>query len=145
MHELYYGFKEHFLNVGKCLYAFPSDICVIGVQFLSRIDGELFLKQINSVSPTKKSWWNSFWGNSNDEEIVITQPTVMQHVSGMKVQEDMSIQYVGSLYKNREQLVSLLTQNGYTEADLNIPEVRQKFIGKILDDPQQFCTTSNST
>jgi hypothetical protein len=53
IHEIYYKFDKNYSRMSPLLYTFPSDICMIGLQFLLETEAKEMEKQIIKATPAK--------------------------------------------------------------------------------------------
>jgi hypothetical protein len=61
VHELYYKFKESYTKLSPCIYAFPSDTCVLGFQFIIEEEAKEMEKQIRATSPEKRGLFTNLF------------------------------------------------------------------------------------
>lgn len=56
IHEIYYKFDKHFTEVTPTLYCFPSELCIIGLQFTSEGEAKSMANQIAKACPEKQGF-----------------------------------------------------------------------------------------
>jgi hypothetical protein len=96
IHELYYHFDEKFTKLSPTLFAFPSDRCMIGIQFLIESEGFDMQKLIRSATPRKRRALRHLFRKisaGRDEQIVVSMPQVSEPDTGMRWDHEQG--YVG--------------------------------------------------
>jgi hypothetical protein len=98
-HELYYKFSASYTKLSSSVYAFASDMCSLGFQFLIESEGKDMEKLISKASPSKpgllRNWFRKRSGSS--EGAVVSMPQQSEMETGMRWDPEKGWQVVGSI------------------------------------------------
>jgi hypothetical protein len=76
VHELYFNFPKNYTKVSPTVYAFPSDSCTLGFQFLLETEATEMQRQIEKTAPRKSRWLLSFFGKKGKIGAVVSMPSM---------------------------------------------------------------------
>lgn len=115
-HELYYDFKKAIQSFShsKAFFAFPSDHCWIGLQFIDEDKEKSFKKQVERASPSKPGFFKKLFGGGDDDQFVVSDVKEVDHVSGVKQGSGSGIEVTGSMFSNQGKLQRILSELGVT-------------------------------
>jgi hypothetical protein len=113
VHELYYKFSKAYTKLGPSVYAFPSDICVLALQFLIESEAKDMEKLISKASPAKQrkllGWFRK---KASTAEIVVSMPQQSEMETGMKWDPEKGWQVLGSLGDLPEEHRQFMVEQG---------------------------------
>jgi hypothetical protein len=101
VHELYFKFDTAYTKISPIFYAFPSDACLIGIQFLLESEGREMEKQIKGATPVKGRTFGlrRIFGQKakSKVEIVVSMPQQTRKETGMAWDPERGYEVVGSI------------------------------------------------
>jgi hypothetical protein len=116
--EIYFKFDKAYVKLGRTLWAFPSDVCMIGVQFLLESEGKEMEKQIIKATPVKRRslGFRRLFGKGSKtkgELVVSTQETDKE--TGMAWDPERGYDVVGSLEDLPEEHEQFMLDQGSSD------------------------------
>ncbi|OHT13905.1 hypothetical protein TRFO_15784 [Tritrichomonas foetus] len=115
-HELYNHFHNHYQEISPTLYTFPSERCIIGVQFLLASEAANMKSQIAKASPkkNKKSLFKGIFSKKKKlSSIVISMPEDTGLKSGVQWDPEGGYQIDGSMEDLPIEHQEFMLQHGY--------------------------------
>ncbi|KAK8834575.1 hypothetical protein M9Y10_012636 [Tritrichomonas musculus] len=114
-HELYKKFHKHYQKITPNLYAFPSERCIIGIQFLLDSEAKDMESQIRKVSQKekKKVFKGIFSKKKKSTSIVISMPEDVGTKSGVQWDPEAGYQIDGSIEELPKEHLEFMLQQGY--------------------------------
>jgi hypothetical protein len=98
-HELYYKFSASYVKLSSTIYAFPSDVCMLGLQFLFESEGNDMEKLIQKASPRKKGGLRTLFRRrtvGKTDTVVVSMPHESEQEAGMRWDPEKGWLVVGS-------------------------------------------------
>jgi hypothetical protein len=116
VHELYFNFAKSYTKVTPTIYAFPSDLCVLGFQFLLESEAKEMSRQIEKSSPTKSRGLRSFFGKKGKAKgaAVVSMPSMDSGESRMEWDPEHGYVFGGSFADLPEEHKQFLRDHGYS-------------------------------
>jgi hypothetical protein len=118
IHEIYYKFDKNYARMSPLLYAFPSDICMIGIQFLLESEAKEMEKQIIKATPVKgfSLGFRRFFGNRSKAkgEVVVSMPQETEKEAGMAWDPERGYEVTGSLEDLSAEHKQFMLDQGYS-------------------------------
>jgi hypothetical protein len=100
-HELYYRFDQHYVRLSRTLYAFPSDICMLGFQFLLESEAHTMEKLVRQVAPRRRGGLRELFkkkaAGRPEDGCVVSMPHDAEHEVGMRWEPGQGYVVVGSV------------------------------------------------
>ena len=111
IHELYLKFSK-VMKIDFEIISFPSELCVIGIQFKNQIESKNFAKEIDKVSPSGGSSFSLFGIFKRKEKpMAISSPQDVTHQSGANWDPECGFEISGSTDGLMNEQASYLVQN----------------------------------
>jgi hypothetical protein len=117
VHELYFKFDKFYSKLSPVFYTFPSDMCLIGIQFLLENEAKEMEKQIKGATPVKGrslGLRRIFRQKARSKaEIVVSMPQQIEIETGMAWDPERGYEVMGSLQNLPEQHKQFMLAQGY--------------------------------
>ena len=124
-HELYINFDKYYKKMSSTFYAFQSDRCVIGLNFLNSIDASEMAKQIKNVAPKKSK--------KKKNRLIITEPSETKHLVSVKHSPNSGNSVSCCGFENNRELEERLQEHGISIENMNDPKSEIHVIKTIID------------
>lgn len=115
-HELYKKFPKHYQKLSPDFYAFPSERCIIGIQFLLEAEAKNMESQIHKFTPksNKKTGLKGIFSKKKKSNaIVISMPEDVGLKSGVQWDPEEGYQIDGSMEDLPKEHLEFMYQQGY--------------------------------
>ena len=114
-HELYKKFSKHYQKLSSDLYAFPSERCIIGIQFLLEAEAKNMESQILKFTPKskKKVFKGIFSKKKKPDAIVVSMPEDIGMKAGVQWDPECGYQIDGSMEDLPKEHLEFMFQQGY--------------------------------
>jgi hypothetical protein len=99
-HELYYRFDQHYTKLSPTLYAFPSDLGMLGFQFLLESEAHTMEKIVKQATPRRRGGLRDLFkkkSGSKEDACLVSMPHDSEHEVGMRWDIEQGYVVVGSL------------------------------------------------
>jgi hypothetical protein len=115
IHELYFNFQKSYTKVTPTIYAFPSDLCILGFQFLMESEAKEMCRQIEKSAPTKSRGLLSFFGKKGKAKgaAVVSMPAMESQESGVEWDPEQGYRVAGSFQDLPEEHKQFMREQGY--------------------------------
>jgi hypothetical protein len=115
VHELYINFAKSYTKVSATVYAFPSDLCILGFQFLMESEAKEMHRQIEKSAPAKSRGLLSFFGKKTKSKgsAVVSMPAMESQESGVEWDPEQGYRVAGSFQDLPEEHKQFMREQGY--------------------------------
>jgi hypothetical protein len=115
IHELYFNFAKSYSKVSPTIYAFPSDLCALGFQFLLESEAKEMHRQIEKSSPTKSRGLRSLFGKKTKSKgpAIVSMPAMDSGESRMEWDPEHGYRITGSFSDLPEEHKQFMREQGY--------------------------------
>jgi hypothetical protein len=119
VHELYFNFAKSYTRLSQTIYAFPSDFCTLGFQFLLDNEAKEMQRQIEKTAP-KKSWGLlSFFGKKGKGKSspIVSMPSMESQESRVEWDPEQGYRVAGSFKDLPDEHKQFMREQGYLADD----------------------------